>query len=247
MHHRLVPRRWALWLLLLFAAPLVITSTLTTTKMFRVYLSQQPIVANRFVPVYAQLQSILELDLVAAIMRAWNLPVRADAYDGPTASPPIATPYLHFRAAPSAISPSLITHSFVVAVFIVLPVTRRVAKLRWRHLARAWVFGLTAHVPLVALQLIETIRWLVDAGPVSPVLITPNTAIQFTSSLNAPRLFSPKVLEAYLALHFLWLAAWWYFALTRGFRLPQARLTWLLLMIAGFLAGATWTHALQFI
>lgn len=241
MHHRIVRRRWGLWLLLLFVAPLVLTSALTTIMMLRTYLNKQPIVAT----MAAELRSSLDLDLVAALMRAWNLPVGAQAYHGWAARPPVTTPFLRFRAEPSAISPLLIAHSFVAAVFIVLPVTRRLAKLRWHHLARAWVFGLASQVPLVALRLIETVAWLFDGGPVSPVPITPNTAIQFTSTMNAPRLLSLNILNAYFVLAALWLAAWWYFALTRGFRLPHARRTWLLLITAGFLAGAIWTHARQ--
>ncbi len=73
-------------------------------------------------------------------------------------------PVGRFRTAPAGAGPfsvvgwpgvlafAFLAHAVWPAMFLVLPVTRRVAKLRWAHIARAWVMGLLMLVPAYVIQ-----------------------------------------------------------------------------------------------
>ena len=119
------------------------------------------------------------------------------------------------------------------ALFLVLPTTRRHGKLRWAHVWRAGVY------PFLWIVLMLILDRVIGIGDFSLELlarfVSPASMYAFMEPVYPVVMFFSNAVWVAAPL---WLTAWWYFAITRGWKLDHGRLIWLLLCIAGFAASA---------
>ncbi len=105
-------------------------------------------------------------------------------------------------------------------LLLILPETRRRAKVRWQHLLRAGVYGLawvSVHIALLVVMAVQGLLlgdWDVSLGMSGSVV---------------------DLLYEWWPLYGLtltaWMSAWWWFAMARGFQIERATLHWAVLMV----------------
>jgi hypothetical protein len=125
------------------------------------------------------------------------------------------------------------------ALFVVLPATRKHARLRWAHVWRAalyplWSFGLLLalyHAAMLLLGLASLTENTIDFG--------------ITAFFSYAR-FPIMAAIAWTAAP-VWTAAWWYFAIVHGWKLERGRSLWLVLLPAVTAASAVASVALWYI
>lgn len=120
-----------------------------------------------------------------------------------------------------------------------LPVTRRRAKIRKVHVLRAAVYGQSWIAIHLGVLLASTLLGAVTAEY--------NTAMAWDGPVLDALYEYPLAYGAGLGA---WIAVWWWYALRRGFAMPQATRHWALLMVAAalvFVIGliADWRVAMQ--
>lgn len=124
-------------------------------------------------------------------------------------------------------------------MLLLLSTSRATARVRVGHVLRAGVYGLGWIAWWYLLWTSITLASLIDewlsGGGMSIGVLRGRLAASLPISRRDLGLF---VLGAWAA----WFAAYWWWAIARGLRLPRAALLWSLLMIAALLAGAlaTW-------
>lgn len=124
------------------------------------------------------------------------------------------------------------------AVLLCLPWTRRSAKVRKGHLARACIYSLAPLAPLMVLSLFTWILVVLaqmTGGPPTPGR---------QPGLTGPQEFAQWCLYRFIELKhyvplvgFAWLQVWWWFALSRGFRFNGAVRLWLILAVCAGLSS----------
>jgi hypothetical protein len=118
-------------------------------------------------------------------------------------------------------------------LFLVLPATRRAGGLRWVHVWRAglyplwWLFALLI-LDRVAAAGNSVILLIGGAGYNSWTYEVSRRFFLFYSTLSNILWIAAPV----------WIAAWWYSAISRGWQLHRARTLWLVLTVASALATA---------
>jgi hypothetical protein len=112
---------------------------------------------------------------------------------------------------------------------IILSDSMKRAKVKRAHVLRA------ASYSLAWLALVPLIRVL--DGLVRMVALTPVSGPSGTLTAWMPSWIMFRWWWAPVALSALWVALWWWMALTRGFRIEKAGVVWVLLMIVSVLAG----------
>lgn len=131
--------------------------------------------------------------------------------------------------------PAIVFATAWPAMFAVLPTTRRLAKLRPAHLARAWMYSL-AWLPLLCVFRIGRNIWLLAQLSAMPRSAAPTVFVALPRQPMPLRLseVAPELLGTLL---FAWIAAWWLTAAKVGWRLHMGTLVWFLLCLAaGLLA-----------
>ncbi|MBS0196702.1 MAG: hypothetical protein JSR77_08085 [Planctomycetes bacterium] len=118
-------------------------------------------------------------------------------------------------------------------MFLALPVTRHRSRLRWEHVWRAglyptWVLGLMFVLNRIAFL----IRY---AGECVDSILGGNGSANLASAANG--LFYSLRPIAWVVVAG-WIAAWWYFAIVRGWRLENGRTLWSVLLVAVAAASA---------
>jgi hypothetical protein len=120
-------------------------------------------------------------------------------------------------------------------MFAVLPVTRRLASVRWAHIARAaWTPGLFL-IMLLALRAVWYILGVAYAGVYT--LVGPGAGANSLPDPETDPLFArltstwAEGLEWACVLFLAWLVAWWGFAIVRGWRISQGWLVFGLLAL----------------
>lgn len=136
---------------------------------------------------------------------------------------------------PIYLLPAAAAWALVPVLLLALPVTRRRARVRTVHVLRAAVYGCAWIVPLFALRLINRAgmvvlvaadRWLF--GSQRPLYVR-------THWLGAVLPTWTDI--AYGAAVALWLALWWWVAISRGMKLPHPRAVWAVTMGGAILVG----------
>ncbi len=111
-------------------------------------------------------------------------------------------------------------------VLFLLPTTRAIAKVRPIHLVRAFVYSLWWLVVPAAIRLCNGLFLL--------VAVTPSLATSFDLQDGPNRwiyFFADRTVAlAWFGALAAWTAWWWYLAIVRHMRLPQARRVWALLL-----------------
>ncbi len=122
-----------------------------------------------------------------------------------------------------------------VLVVLLLPHTRARAKVRPAHIARAGVFSLAwvAFPSLVHLALALSAILVRLFSPASTGARPPNTGMRFALSRVHNTLYSEW--RVWMILTLVWLSAWWWFALTRGFKVQSPVLVWLSIALCALL------------
>lgn len=128
------------------------------------------------------------------------------------------------------------------ALFLVLPFTRATSGLRWAHVTRAVLY------PPMLLFLLLLVYRSIDLVILAHYFTFGRSAWGLTAIVM---LIQPLMVLAFkigcLASP-LWLATWWYYAITRGWKLESGRILWLLLLLATGLTGTiTATYAWSFL
>ncbi len=118
-------------------------------------------------------------------------------------------------------------------MFLALPVTRHRSRLRWEHVWRAglyptWVLGLMFVLNRIAFL----IRY---SGECIDSIVGGSGSANLASAANG-LLYSLRPI-AWVAVA-AWIAAWWYFAIVRGWRLEKGRALWSVLLVAVAAASA---------
>lgn len=141
---------------------------------------------------------------------------------------------------PRSVSAAVCAHMMAVVVMLALPTTRRLAKVRVAHVARAGVYGFGWVAFLCLFRIVRNVVVLFEilatrargqlvklpGGGVAPRLGGPSPI--FIDSL-------PELLLVSVTLG--WVAAWWWVTLKKGWGVERAGLVWVVLAITGGLAG----------
>ncbi len=109
------------------------------------------------------------------------------------------------------------------ALWLALPTTRTQSKLRWSHVARAGVYQCSWISGLALFRLFRNLHMSFELAT-SPV----------PGNLGVPRLgdYAPELVGIVL---FVWISGWWYFAITRGWRVERGVVVWISLCVASLL------------
>lgn len=134
---------------------------------------------------------------------------------------------------PWYILPSLAFSLAWPLLMILLPATRRLAKLKDEHVLRAAVFGLAWLAPLSLFRLARN-TWGIFTG-IADLRYVPAPGMPPTYSPARLNDFAPEVVGILLLA---WISWWWFMACTKGWRLRHAGLVWVLLTVASGLVAA---------
>jgi hypothetical protein len=132
----------------------------------------------------------------------------------------------HVQYWPKAVWAGMVAMSSYPLTLLLLTHTRATARVRPAHIVRAWVYSASWMVPVYAcLGLFELERWL-----------TGGRGITGSGSVVWWLVFRPNLVSVSAVL--AWVNIAWYFAITRGLRLPRAGLVFSLLLLNALLSGA---------
>jgi len=118
------------------------------------------------------------------------------------------------------------------ALFLVLPFTRATSGLRWSHVIRAALY------PLVLFFLLLIVYRSVDLVLMVHHFTLGKSAAKLPATLFLIQTLLFPTYTIGLLSSPVWLAMWWYYAITRGWKLESGRILWLLILIAAALTGA---------
>ncbi len=126
--------------------------------------------------------------------------------------------------------PLLAMSVLLVVMVLVLKETRARAKVRLAHVARAGVYSLAWVVPVAGLgPVLRAVNlWLIANGFATPLVTTGWRG--FMPFYHWGYWFGPVAA--------VWLGAWWWMVLSRGWRLESPGRVWGAMMAGGVLAGA---------
>lgn len=114
-----------------------------------------------------------------------------------------------------------------------LSTSRREARVRGWHIARAAAYSLAFVQVMLAVRALDGLCRVAVLGSMAVLGSTPGALLQALPMELADEA-SPLVWLTFLG----WLLLWWYWALQRGFRLDLARTIWALLAVIAVLAAA---------
>lgn len=121
----------------------------------------------------------------------------------------------------------LATSALWPLLLLVLPETRRRAKVRKVHVLRASIYGFAYLAVHLALLLISAFMGMV-VGDWYVSLAMQGPVIDFLDQSGL----------VYALALFAWISIWWWFTLAKGFQIRRATLHWLVLLVPTFLAFA---------
>jgi hypothetical protein len=146
---------------------------------------------------------------------------------------------LDIRSTPGFVLGPLAASFIVPLVLLCLPVTRRLAKVRVAHVARAAVYGLAWLMPMLLFKSIEqigqAITWIAWIRMGGRVAGRPPMPVEL---YNEAYRFVRHYWILWLLFVLAWVGAWWWFALGTGWRLREYGTVMRALVITGVLAAA---------
>jgi hypothetical protein len=117
-------------------------------------------------------------------------------------------------------------------MLVCLPATRRLARVKGEHIARAVVFSLAWIVPLVLFRFGRNIESILAQQ-------SSNTPAAW---LNGPRRIGDSAPELWGILIFAWISLWWLSTFVVGWKLTRGLLVWALLTVTAGLVAAIAAH-----
>lgn len=301
IEHRIVPWRWALWLLLIVGVLHAVTATMLSVRLtlarsamvsehnrsiapgsaYLTFLNRMQRANPMFVPrvplrVLSRGHAVVMLNCWLGVV-SFGDSSRSPNGDEYWSQRPVLSPNISLTASELATFPrwssfgsvpvsrrqqlhprnpsvalllGVLFHTAFAGTFILLPFTRRAAKIRLAHLARAWVFGLSALSVLTTLDMLQEVwNWIRSLS--TPLVEWPlrfemwNFAAQRFGRF--PTVGGPWINTALASIVvLLLLVTWWYFALVRGWKIRHARFVFGLVAITAALAAFTIPLALSF-
>jgi hypothetical protein len=208
-----LPWRMALWIFYLILAPSLLAAALCTSMLF-----WNPAAAA------APKQLLVEI---------WSLGLASREYRGSVLRVVWLETVPVFALAPLAVG------LLLPLIFLCLPDTRRVSRVRVSHVARGAAYGLACLVPVVMLRAF----WLISTSLL--VFADLQTRGRYRMDLYAVhKLISQGregVLQAstiFFILIMCWVMAWWHAALRHGWRINEYNKVWWALMVSAWLIAA---------
>ena len=144
---------------------------------------------------------------------------------------------------PIWVGPALALHLSIAGLALLLPATRRRAKVRSGHVGRAAAYGLGWLALLGLYRAVDEAFGVYDAATISSV---PGTRWGWASPLTERLLpplaeVAPRLIGSII---FVYIGLWWLIVIIRYWRLQQAWLVWLVLMFTASIAA--WAAYLMF-
>lgn len=240
---RTVPRRMALWLVIVVLLPHVLASSAGVLSYFIRSQTPMPVLyapgrGGTLTPVPAAPTMLVPAMDGTTVVSHFAFPIVSAQSAGAGTVVRAIVPGWPWYALPAL--------AFCVAwpaLWLVLPTTRTQSKLRWSHVARAAVYQCSWISVVTLFRLCRNLYTSFELA-----------TSRMPANLGVPRLgdYAPEVLG--IALH-VWIAGWWFSAITRGWRVKRGVGVWFSLCIAAllfaFLAGrwddvlTAWTTLLE--
>lgn len=242
LHHRVRWTRWVVWALVLIGGLHLFCAAIRTSADLT-HLRRGPtavLMGGMTIPIDRR----MSLDLAAAVFiehlahplvqieGTWYPDTRTTP-----ARPRLVRPW-HWRATwfpdrvSAVIAVTLGAWCMYPLMLCVLPATRKEAKVRTMHVARATVYSLGVISILESLRVLEAVRTVVMGKVPMPRYGTRGVGefdLNMGNGVNAgafPIMF----------IMLVWLSAWWYCAIGMGFKIRRARLVWGVTMVTMLLA-----------
>lgn len=138
-----------------------------------------------------------------------------------------------FRSWPPSVLALLASSVAAVVILLVIPHTLGKAKVRRRHIVRASIYSLGWLIPLSALSVMRVALWIVGSGRArgrSSWRGWSNFVVDIIYGLR-------EMWPLWSVILLVWFGAYWWYVLSRGWRLPTPKRIWLALMLASLPAG----------
>lgn len=235
LHHPVRRSRWAVWFLLMIGSIHVLGTC--------AHVAARLILHQRTASMAAGTS-----DLVEYVLEAVAQPIAViQATDDPsTGSTTLTNPFMwrvHWLFKEKGYLGGSVWMTFTVPMLaasfafplllLILPDTRRIAKVRVVHLARAFVYSLSWVGALAVFRLFRCVVAIFEP-PYSSIYRSPPRGWVWSLAPDGETLRDWR-LHA-LAPMLLWLSVWWLACIWRGLRLPRPIFTWGVLLIAVMLA-----------
>lgn len=139
-----------------------------------------------------------------------------------------------WRDLPQYAMPILCFSLALPVMLLFLPDTRKVSKIRRVHVARAFVYSQSWLVALAGVRFLDQV-WVVTLEIVAPTGVARGMGWPYRSPVLLPilRYYYPMWV---CALVCIWLTAWWWFAVSRGFRVQRAATVFTAMLLPALLA-----------
>lgn len=217
---RTVPRRMALWLVIVLLLPHVLASSSGVMSYFIRSKTPMPVMyapgrGGTLTPVPAPVTMLAPPVDGTTVLSHFAFPIASAQSTGSGPLVRIVVPGWPWYALPAL--------AFTLAwpaLWLVLPTTRTQSKLRWSHVARAAVYQCSWISVVTLFRLFRNLYTSFELAT-SPM----------PANLGVPRLgdYAPELLGIALLV---WLAGWWFYAITRGWAVKRGVVVWLSLCIA---------------
>jgi hypothetical protein len=141
---------------------------------------------------------------------------------------------IEFGPACAQIACVIVLYAAWPALFVVLPITRARARVRWLHIFRALIYAIWPGI-LVAMFVLSAIALDFITILISQQLfgvLSPQSIESLRSFANLLLLVGTWIALAYIP----WAFCWWYMAIVRGWRIERGRLVWSLMALTTALA-----------
>jgi hypothetical protein len=140
---------------------------------------------------------------------------------------------------PAAATAPLAAGLIIPAVFLLLPVTRKLAKVRGAHVLRAAIFGMAWILPVLVLRgvcrVLTEIYYLESATHGW----TPNAPWErYLRNAQSISRFAHEYWALLVLVTMAWVMWWWWLALRRGWRVAEYQRVWWALIVPAWLGAA---------
>jgi hypothetical protein len=144
-----------------------------------------------------------------------------------------------WRMVPAAATAPLAAGFIIPAVFLLLPVTRKLAKVRGAHVLRSAIFGTAWILPVLVLRgvcrVLTEIYYLESATHGWTPRAPWERYVRTAQSISR---FAHEYWALLVLVTMAWVMWWWWLALRRGWRVTEYRRVWWALIVPAWLGAA---------
>jgi hypothetical protein len=145
-----------------------------------------------------------------------------------------------FHRLPAAVTGPLAASLMIPVVLVLLPDTRRLAKIRAGHVLRGAAYGLAWMLPVLLLRdlcRVLSAIWNVEQSA-SPMRLMWRRSPQMMHGAQPIVQLTHTLWFLWMLVLVLWIMAWWWFALRVGWKVERYERVWWALIIPAWLAAA---------